>query len=54
MNVSTFGFLGDSIAEAANSGMKCGSVIVVTNMNINLLGSTQIKISENQTHMKNR
>ena len=54
MSVSTFGLLGDSIVEAANSGIKYGSVIVATNMSINLSGSTQIQISENQTHKKNR
>ena len=54
MRISTFGFLGDRIIEAANSGMKSGSGKVSTNMNINLSGSTQIKISENQTHKKNR
>ena len=54
MNVSTFGFLGDSIVEAANSGIKCGSVRVATNMNINMSGSTQIKISENQSQKKNK
>ena len=52
MRVSTFGFLGDSIVEAASSGMKSGSVRVATNMNIYLSGSTQIKISENQTNKK--
>ena len=52
MRISTFGFLGDSIVEAANSGIKSGSVRVATNMKINLSGSTQIKISENQTHKK--
>ena len=36
MSVSTFGFLGDSIVEAANSGMKCGSVRFSTSMNINM------------------
>ena len=54
MNVSTFGILGDSIVEATNSGMKYGSIRVATTMNINLSRSTQIKISENQTHKKNR
>ena len=54
MNVSTFGFLGDSIVEACNSALKTGSVKVATNMTINLSGSTQIKISENQTQKKNR
>ena len=52
MSVSTFGFLGDSIVEACNSAMKTGSVKVATNMTINLSGTTQIKITENQT--KNR
>ena len=54
MRISTFGFLGDSIVEAANSGIKSGSIKVATNMKINTSGSTQIKISENQTHKKNR
>ena len=40
MNVSTFGYLGDSIVEASNSGMKSGSIRVATNMNINLSGSS--------------
>ena len=52
MRISTFGFLGDSIVEAANSGIKSGSVRVGTNMKINLSGSTQIKISENQSFKK--
>ena len=47
MRISTFGFLGDSIVEAADSGMKSGSVRVATNVKVNLSGSTQIKISEN-------
>ena len=38
MGVSTFGFLGDSIVEAANSGMISGSVNVATNMTINMSG----------------
>ena len=54
MRISTFGFLGDSIVEAANSGIKSGSVRVGTNMKINLSGSTQIKISENQSFKKNK
>ena len=49
MSVSTFVFLGDSIVEACNSAMKTGSVKVATNMTINLSGTTQIKITENQT-----
>ena len=40
MNVSTFGFLSDSIVETANSGMKSGSVRVSTNMNVNFSGLT--------------
>ena len=54
MSVSTFRFLGDSIVEAANSRMKCGSVSVGTNMTINMSESTQIKISENQSQKKNK
>ena len=42
MSVSIFGFLRYSIDTAANSGMKCGSVRVSTNMNINIYRSTQI------------
>ena len=52
MSVSTFSFLGDSIVEACNSAMKTGSVKVATNMTINLSGTTQIKITENQTQKK--
>ena len=54
MSVSTFGLLGDSIVEAANSGMKCGSVRVTTNMTIHMSGSTKIKNSENQSQKKNK
>ena len=53
MSVSTTSFWGDSVVEAANSGMEYGFVRVATNMNFNLSGSTQIKISENQSHRKN-
>ena len=54
MIVSMFGFLGDSIVEATNSGMKWDSIRVSTNMTIHISGSTQIKISENQSQKKNK
>ena len=44
MSVSTFEFLGDSIVEVSNSGMKCAFVRDSTNMTINMSRSTQIKI----------
>ena len=54
IDVITFGFLGDSIAEAANSGIKNGDVKVASNMTINTSAGTQLKIIENQTHKKNK
>jgi hypothetical protein len=51
-HVTTFGFVGDCIAEAANSGIKNGSICVSTNMNLNTSGLTQLKIVENQTTKK--
>ena len=53
-DVTTFGFLGDSIVEAANSGLKSGGVNVSTNMTINNSGSAQLKITENQAQRKNK
>ena len=44
MSVSTFGFLGDSIVEAANNEIECGTFRLATNMNINISGTTQRKI----------
>ena len=54
IDVTTFGFVGDSIAEAANSGIKQGDVQVASNMTINTSAATQLKICENQTHNKNK
>ena len=54
MSVSTFGFLGDSIIEASNSGMKWGSIRVYINITINMFGSTQIKNSRNQNQTRNK
>ena len=53
-HVTTFDFLGDSIAEAANSGIKNGSIAVSTNMNISTSGMTQLKIVGNQNEKKLR
>ena len=52
MKISKSVFLGDSIVESANSALKSGSLKFATSIKINLSGSTQIKISENQTHKK--
>ena len=54
IDVTTFGFVGDSIAEAANSGIKQGDVQVASNMTINTSAATQVRICENQTHNKNK
>lgn len=53
-HVTTFDFVGDCIAEAANSGIKNGSIRVSTNMNINTSGMTQVKILQNQNDKKLR
>ena len=50
---TTFDFLGDSIVEAVNSGLKEGTQHVNTNMSINTSAATQIKIFENQVYQKN-
>ena len=53
IGVTIFVFLGDSIVEAANSGIKTGDIKVASNMIINISGGTQLKINENQTRKKN-
>ena len=53
-DVTTFGFLSDSIAEAINSGLKYAIVNLSTNMTINNLSSAQLNITENQVHWKNK
>ena len=53
LNVTSFDFLGDSIVEAVNSGMKHGDQQVNTNMTINTSASTQIDIVQNQMKKKN-
>lgn len=50
---TTFDFLGDSIVEAVNSGLKEGTQHVNTNMTINTSAATQINIFENQVYQKN-
>ena len=49
---TTFDFLGDSIAEAFNSGIKCGKDNVNTNMTINTSASQQIAIVNRQIQGK--
>ena len=51
-DVTTFGFLGDSIVEAANSGLKSGVVNVSTNTTINNSGSDQLMMTKNQAQRK--
>jgi hypothetical protein len=53
-HVTTFDFVGDCIAEAANSGIKNGSIRVTTNMNLGTSGMTQVKILQNQNEKKLR
>ena len=48
IDVTTFYFLGDSIAKSANCGLKRGDVTVSTNMNIDTSTLTQIQISKTQ------
>ena len=51
-DVTTFGFLGDRIVEAANSGLKYGRVKVSRKMIVNNSRSAQLKITENQAQRK--
>ena len=53
INVTTFGFLGDSIFEAENSGLKGGwEVKVSTNTTIENYGATKLYIGQHQTNKK--
>ena len=54
INVTTFGFVWDSIAEAANSGIKSGNIQVSTNMTINRSSAAQLKIGENHNLKKQK
>ena len=54
IDVCTFDFLGDSIVESANSGLKGGSLSVSTAMTINTSAGTQLKIGENQIMKKHK
>ena len=53
INITTFDFLGDSIAEAVNSGLKEGHQHVSTNMTINTSAATQVNIFQNKLHERN-
>ena len=53
-DVCTFDLKGDSIVEAANSGLKGGSLSVSTSMKIHTSAGTQLKIGENQTMKKHK
>ena len=44
--------MGDSIAEAQNSGIKTGQFKVSTNLNINTSAGRQIKITNQQSKKK--
>ena len=52
LTTTAIDFLGDSIVEAVNSGLKEGHQHVSTNMTINTSASTQIQIFENQIYKK--
>ena len=49
-----FNFKGESIVEAANSGLKTGSLSASTSMKIHTSAGTQLKIGENQTMKKHK
>ena len=46
IDVTTFDFLGNSIVEVANCGLKRGDVAASTHMNIDTSSLTQIQISK--------
>ena len=48
IDVTIFDFLGDSIVEASNSGLKRGGVTISTNMNVDTLAFTQAQIGKTQ------
>ena len=48
INVTTFNFVGDSIIEALNSGLKRSDVTISTNTNIDTSALTQIQIGRTQ------
>ena len=52
IDVTTFDFLGDSIAEAFNSGLKTGQDKVSTNMTINTSAASQIQHLHTQNTKK--
>ena len=47
IDVTTFGFLGDSITEGTNNGVNNGDVKVASNTTINTSAGTQLQIIEN-------
>ena len=49
-----FDFKGNSIVEAANSGLKTGSLSVSTSLKIYTLTGIQIKIGEKQSMKKHK
>ena len=46
IDVTTFGFVGDIIVKASNSGLKMGDVTVSTNINVDKSALTQIQIGK--------
>ena len=52
IDVTTFDFLGDSIAEAFNSGLKTGQDKVSTNMTINTSAASQVQHLHTQNNKK--
>ena len=54
LTTTTFEFLGDSVVEAFNSGLKSGHDHVNTNMTINTSAAEQIYIVNKQNKTKRR
>ena len=54
IDVTTFDFVGNSIVEASNSGLKRGDVTFSTNMNIDTSVLTQVQIGKHTGSEKAR
>ena len=54
IDVTTFDFVGDSIVEASNSGLKRGNVTISMNMNIDTSALTQVQIGKTKARKKHK
>ena len=54
IDVTSFGFIGDSIVEGSNCGLKRGDIAISTNMNIDISGMNQVQISKTQARKKHK